>query len=145
MDLLWVFGSPSICQQRAAFHGFFSFLFFASLSFSFSIHLSFPTRVVVQLVQLGNQTPGRSPEERDRKKKKSKLYRWSLGLFFERNSGRLQVIMILIMMLSLWVFLLGFIFASTHDDLGCQGQARSLSTSTILPLVCLVWKTPEIT
>lgn len=35
-----------------------------------------------------------------------------------------------------------FIFASTHDDPGCQGQARRESTSTSLLPVGLWWMTP---
>lgn len=34
-------------------------------------------------------------------------------------------------------------FAPTHDDPGCQGQARMKNTSTILPLEDLWWMIPE--
>lgn len=113
-DLLWVFGSPSIVSRAAAFLGFFSFLWFSFFFLLFSLSLSFQHSnmnccTVSSVEPSDTFQPG--PQVKRKGNNKSKPWLGVLGLVLKRTSGRLQVLMMMIMMLSPRVFcLFSFIF-----------------------------------
>lgn len=54
----------------------------------------------------------------------------------------LMRVCLLFSLLNFFFLFFFWVFSSTHDDLGCQGQARRKSTSSTLPLEGLAWMTP---
>ena len=156
---LWF--SHSMCQKwQQPFLGGFLFFSFLSLWFTFFYLLFFLSSLshcTLYSFSESHQSFIKWPPYIGKERKKRANYGYYfLAFCWKKTWGRLQALMMMTMMLSIWFLFfplqslslsLFYFFSlgspsSTHDDPGCQGLANKKSTSTIQLLVHLWWMTP---